>query len=113
MRGQLMNHSIDRPALEALTISKHEQEELALNHEKLYLAGIDYVRQYCGRSWTDYNTHDPGVTILELLSYALTDAGHKASYPIADLLASGSGESDLSSQFNSASQLFNNAQHRG
>ena len=41
--------------------------------------------------WTDHNVHDPGITTLEMLGYALTDLGYRASFPIQDLLA---GESD-------------------
>jgi hypothetical protein len=29
--------------------------------------------------WTDHNTHDPGITVLELLAYALTDLHHRSS----------------------------------
>ncbi len=37
--------------------------------------------------WTDFNAHDPGVTILELLCYALTDLGYRAQHAVPDLLA--------------------------
>lgn len=39
-------------------------------------------------SWTNYNASDPGITILELLCYAITDLGYRLSFPMADLLAS-------------------------
>jgi hypothetical protein len=29
--------------------------------------------------WTEHNTHDPGITVLELLAYALTDLIHRSS----------------------------------
>ena len=33
--------------------------------------GIDYTQALSGRVWTDYNLHDPGVTILEQLCLSL------------------------------------------
>lgn len=36
--------------------------------------------------WTDYNIHDPGITILEALCYALTDIAYRAGWDINDLL---------------------------
>jgi len=29
--------------------------------------------------WTTHNTHDPGITVLELLAYALTDLQYRSS----------------------------------
>jgi hypothetical protein len=29
--------------------------------------------------WTDHNSHDPGITVLEVLAYALTDLHHRSS----------------------------------
>jgi len=37
-----------------------------------------------GRSWTDSNTHDPGVTLLELLAYGLADLAYGVSDRIRD-----------------------------
>lgn len=39
--------------------------------------------------WTDHNAHDPGITILEQVCYALTDLDYRTRYSMADLLASG------------------------
>ena len=49
--------------------------------------GIDYISKVSGKIWTDYNTHDPGITILELLAYAVTDLGYRINLPIEDLLS--------------------------
>ena len=103
-----MNQAFIRPLVETLTITKQLPEELALNHESLYLKGIDYVRQYCGRVWTDYNVHDPGMTTLELLSFVLTDIAYRTSYPVADILATASETGDISGQFHSAASVFSN-----
>lgn len=79
----------------------------ALDHLSLFALGLDHVRALSGRVWTDHNIHDPGITTLELLAYALTDLGYRASFPIADLLASRTGnEAAMGSQFFTARQIL-------
>ncbi len=51
--------------------------------------GIGYIEQMGSALWTDYNTHDPGITILESLCYAITDLAYRTNWPIADLLMPG------------------------
>jgi len=75
----------------APTIPKDPNSELALNHELLYAAGLEHIQRLADRTWTDYNVHDPGVTTLELLSYALTDLSYRASFPVPDLLTTATG----------------------
>jgi len=47
------------------------------------------VEELAGAGWTDYNTHDPGITILEALAYAVTDVGLRTRLDVADLIAGG------------------------
>ncbi|MEM6726783.1 MAG: hypothetical protein AAF598_22285, partial [Bacteroidota bacterium] len=42
--------------------------------------GIRLAQQLSGKIWTDYNHHDPGVTLLEQLCYALTDLGYRTDF---------------------------------
>ncbi|MEB3362503.1 MAG: hypothetical protein VKI42_10320, partial [Synechococcaceae cyanobacterium] len=42
----------------------------------------------CGDQWSDFNSHDPGITILEQLCFALTELAYRSQWPIEDLLAS-------------------------
>lgn len=63
----------------------------AVDAERLYAAGVEHAQRLSGALWTDYNVHDPGVTMLELLCYAITDLQYRSSMPVADLLRS-SGE---------------------
>ncbi len=65
-------------------LSKNISEEL--NYDFLREEGISLAQKYSGSKWTDYNYHDPGVTILEQLCYALTDLGYRANFRIEDLL---------------------------
>ena len=65
----------------------------------LLSAGIDKITQVAADTWNDYNEHDPGITILEQLAYALTEIGYKADLPIADLLCNIDGTIDANANF--------------
>jgi hypothetical protein len=58
----------------------------ATNYGHLREAAIRLFELLTGKIWTDYNTHDPGVTIIEACLYGLTEASHKADRPIQTLL---------------------------
>ncbi len=95
--------------LAELTISRKEAKELSLDHKQLYALGLKHVQQLSNRIWTDYNVHDPGITILELLCYSLTDLGYRASYPVKDLLATEKDNAaNMAKQFFTARQIFPN-----
>lgn len=67
-------------------------EHPALDYAFLRREGIRYLEGLVGHLWTDFNTHDPGITILEQLCYAITDLAYRASHAIPDLLASSGGD---------------------
>ena len=49
--------------------------------------GIRHLERMAGREWTDFNAHDPGITILDQLCYAITDLSYRISHELPDLLA--------------------------
>src|SRR5690606_25836958 len=58
---------------------------------------------------TDFNIHDPGITTLELLCYAITDLGYRSKYSIPDLLATSEDNvKNIQEHFLSAKQIFPN-----
>ncbi|WP_299843933.1 hypothetical protein [uncultured Roseovarius sp.] len=69
-------------------ITKDPKAPETLDFEALLASGIAYVQSLSRDSWTDYNEHDPGVTILENLVFALTDIAYRTNHPIADIIAS-------------------------
>jgi hypothetical protein len=74
--------------LEYLSISNRQPEfPDYLDFQKLREIGINHLQTLSGKLWTDYNLHDPGVTILEVLCYAVTDLGYRNHLEIEDLLA--------------------------
>jgi hypothetical protein len=100
------------PTLLAPTISKAPSAEPGLDQQRLFALGLEHVRRLARRRWTDHNLHDPGITILELLSYALTDVSYRASFPIEDLLASSADPVEnaekMAGQFFTARQILPN-----
>jgi hypothetical protein len=55
-----------------------------LDYYHLRAEGIKYIQELTGSFWTDYNEHDPGVTILEQLCFALTDLSYRTDFDIQD-----------------------------
>ena len=64
----------------------------ALRYAGLRSEALETLGRLCGEQWSDFNSHDPGITILEQLCFALTELAYRAQWPIADRLA-GSGSS--------------------
>src|SRR5436305_5071178 len=69
--------------------------------------GLRWIQRLASTSWTDHNTHDPGITILDLLCYAITDLSNRLDYDIKDLLATESGNA-YESLYSPAQVLTNN-----
>ena len=67
-------------------IVKDPQLKPARDYYGLRREGIGFIEQMASARWTDYNTHDPGITILESLCYAITDLAYRVNWDIADLM---------------------------
>ena len=90
------------------TISKEDfsQKSLSLDYDSLRLEAIEKIQKLSGKIWTDYNLHDPGVTILEQLCYTLTDLGFRTEFPIEDILHSQIPHDDDSHTFYTPSEIL-------
>ncbi|MEN9868526.1 MAG: hypothetical protein RL748_4116, partial [Pseudomonadota bacterium] len=71
----------------SITISTAPLEHPAMDYAWLRSEGIRLLERMSNQAWTDFNAHDPGITILEQLCYAITDLGYRINYDIKDLLA--------------------------
>ncbi|HLP11588.1 MAG TPA: hypothetical protein VK177_06605 [Flavobacteriales bacterium] len=72
---------------ESITISPTPPEQKSMQYETLRAAGLKHIQKLAAKVWTDYNLSDPGISILEVLSYVITDLGYRISYDMPDLLA--------------------------
>ncbi len=80
---------------ESVTIPKKKKDGSdEFSFARLYQQGLEYIQQLSGERWTDYNLHDPGVTILEQLCFALTDLLYRTDYSVPDLLTGPDGRLD-------------------
>lgn len=76
-----------------------------LNFNALSDEGLQLLRRYAADTWTDHNAHDPGITMLEALAYALTELGARAELDIRDLLAS-SGAGSTNDMFLTGAEVL-------
>ena len=73
---------------------EQQSQEDAL-YTKLQRQTLDDAQRLSGKVWTDYNAHDPGVTIGEAANHALAELDYKLGFPLADYLADGDGTPDI------------------
>jgi hypothetical protein len=87
-----------------ISIPKNVSSNDDMSFDFLRKKGIEYIESLGSQFWTDYNTHDPGITILEVLCYAITDLGMRINLPIEDLLSNNSNP--IEEQFFTASEIL-------
>lgn len=78
------------------------------DYDFLRKEGLKYIEKLGNTFWTDYNAHDPGITILEALSYVITELGYRTDFYIKDLLTSKNGQI-LNGSFFTAREIMTNA----
>lgn len=57
-----------------------------LDPDALRAAGLERIRQLSGNIWSDHNATDPGITMLEAVSFSVLDLGYRTTFDIRDLL---------------------------
>lgn len=81
------------------TIPKNPALKPAEDYYRLRREGIGLIEQMGSRLWTDYNTHDPGITILEVLCYTITDLAYRTGWDIKDILTPSQPSDDPTQPF--------------
>jgi hypothetical protein len=77
------------------TINRSTAPGGAANFAILRQEGVQLLQELSGGTWTDYNLHDPGVTVLEQLCYALTDLIYRTGFDPQDYLVGEDGTIDF------------------
>ncbi|MAT90376.1 MAG: hypothetical protein CMC35_06745 [Flavobacteriaceae bacterium] len=93
---------------DTITIQKEVRSQNDLDYDFLRKKGIEYIESLGSALWTDYNAHDPGITILEMLCYAITDLGMRIDLPIEDLLSDKESLAKINQQFYRAADILPN-----
>ena len=89
------------------SIPKNVETKDDLDYSFLRGKGLEYIEKLSGNLWTDYNTHDPGITMLEVLCYAITDLGMRIEMPLENILAPEDKTAQkISDQFFRATQIL-------
>jgi uncharacterized protein YegP (UPF0339 family) len=92
---------------DVITISAKRPPFPGMDYEFLRKKGLKLIEKLAGKIWTDYNTHDPGITLLELLCYAITDLGYRTDFDIKDIIANDPESKDTPSKsFYPAREIF-------
>lgn len=79
---------------------------ITTDHAALRREGLRHLERLASATWTDFNAHDPGITILEQLCYAITDLGYRISHPLPDLLSGSSAGDDPYASLHGPATLF-------
>lgn len=66
-------------------IRKAEGEDL---YAQLQENALKRIQRIAGKVWTDYNLHDPGVTMLDALNYVLLETDYRLGFSLPDYLTS-------------------------
>ncbi|MBL7816708.1 MAG: hypothetical protein JNL70_16930 [Saprospiraceae bacterium] len=77
-----------------------------LDFERLRSEGLRHIQNLAGNIWTDHNSHDPGITILEVLCYALTDLGYRTQLDISELIAPKEAETNGDTNFKTSAEIL-------
>lgn len=88
-------------------IIKDPQWQATQDYQRLRKEGLQHIEKLGHKLWTDFNVHDPGITQLELLCYAITDLGHRTNYDIKDILTTeDNGTPAIRDEFHTAKDIF-------
>lgn len=80
-----------------------------MDFNELKDTAIKHIQKIGHENWTDFNVHDPGVTILESLCFALKDLSYKTNFNVVDLLTKkGETSPRLDSTLYSADNILSN-----
>ena len=81
--------------IDSISIDRRKSKDSGLSFDRLRTDAIKLIEQFSGQQWTDYNLHDPGITILEQLLFALTDLAYRTEFDYEDYLVEPDGSIDL------------------
>lgn len=68
-------------------ISRSPREQDGQNLSLLQEQALAAIQTYAPDTWTDHNPSDPGITLLEILAFVISDLSYRLGFPIRDLMA--------------------------
>lgn len=83
----------DAPLQAGPSIARRQTQQLD-SFNRLKQQGLADIVRLAGKRWTDYNLHDPGITLLEQLCFSLTELQYRCDFAINELLSNADGQID-------------------
>jgi hypothetical protein len=80
---------------ESFPIVTKSRDPDGLDFAGLREAAIAFAQQLSGKIWTDYNLHDPGVTILEQICFGLSELAYQSGISVEEYLSDQHGVIDF------------------
>lgn len=78
---------------EQIYIEQETAEDALYIHLQEYT--LSELQRLSGKVWTDFNVHDPGVTLADAANYVLTEMNYKLGFGLPDYLADKQGKIDF------------------
>ncbi|MEL7339370.1 MAG: hypothetical protein AAGM67_02710, partial [Bacteroidota bacterium] len=88
------------------TILQNNPRFADLDYASLRTLGLQYLGDLSGSIWTDHNAHDPGITTMEMLCYALLDLGYRTKLPVGQIFAEENASNPDFPQFFSPAEIL-------
>ncbi|MGP1421267.1 MAG: hypothetical protein ACTTKI_06755 [Tannerella sp.] len=90
-----------------MTDKQHTNTPETLDYYALRKMGMKHIAQLGGSLWSDHNIHDPGITVLELLCFALTDLKRRTSIDMRNILTEkGEKHPNIESSFHKVERIL-------
>lgn len=69
-----------------VVIDRNNELPEAQDFNLLREEGIEHLAKLTSKKWTDFNTSDPGITLLEAMCYSITEMAYRTGFGIKDLI---------------------------
>ncbi|SHO56460.1 hypothetical protein [Vibrio quintilis] len=80
-------------------ISRSPREQSGQNLPLLQQQALSAIQQYADQTWTNHNPTDPGITLLDVLAFIISDLSYQLEFPVRDLMAWPEEQSESAAPF--------------
>lgn len=78
--------SLTTPEIQT-SIPRSAREQAGQNLPFLQEQALIAIQNFASETWTDHNPSDPGITLLDVLTFVISDLSYRLGFPIRDLMA--------------------------
>ncbi len=92
----------------SISLPKNLDLPVVEDYRALIRLAYQAIETLGNEQWTDYNEHDPGITLLQALAHALTEIGYRSGFEVVDLLTQEQGFLHTEQAFFTARNILTN-----